>query len=712
MAATAQEDTSVCIVPVTTPSATALCGRAEPLPPTPYAHTPWLPPVQGQPGHIYPRVSARYVTHSRAHYHYYSNVSHTSYNQPHYSTQSHLSPGYATQPHLSPSYSNLTHNDASSTHPDIDVLCSPNVQQSQALAITHGIVNGTAAPKAHSSPPPSTGGPVVSETISPAELALHVPLPFAQQVISTPLRPEAFHLFLSSHPDQALTSSLLSSLRFGFRLGYSGSRSNSCSPNLRSALEDPEAVDRALLKELAADRIAGPYLSPPLPNLRCSGLGLVPKGDGSSRLIFHLSAPSGHSINDGINPEEFSLSYHTIDDAIRILLSLGPGALMAKADLKNAFRLCPVHPLDWPLLAFRWRNRFFVDKCLPFGLRSAPFLFNMVADALQWILEAHFNVTNSFHYLDDFFFAGQHTDKACDKAFSDMIFLCERLGVPLKPEKLVRPTTQLTFLGIYLDSVAQKASLPSDKLDSLLDCLSHHLSLHHRAAHTSKRELLSLIGKLSFATKVVPAGRIFLRRLLDLAHSTDHLDAPLLPSSDAALDIQWWFTFARPWNGTAFFLDSAWSCADTLQLYTDASSEIGFGAFCNGRWFNGKWSPAQMAHSIEWKELYAIVMACEVWGHLWFRRRLLFHCDNQAIVHIWKSGLSRSSSLMHLVRALFFVAARGNFHVVVVHIPGIHNTIADALSRFHMQKFRAEAPSALPDPDPTPVTLTLDSALV
>ena len=30
-----------------------------------------------------------------------------------------------------------------------------------------------------------------------------------------------------------------------------------------------------------------------------------------------------------------------------------------------------------------------MDKCLPFGLRSAPFLFNnnMVADALEWILE-------------------------------------------------------------------------------------------------------------------------------------------------------------------------------------------------------------------------------------------------------------------------------------------------------------------------------------
>ena len=46
-----------------------------------------------------------------------------------------------------------------------------------------------------------------------------------------------------------------------------------------------------------------------------------------------------------------------------------------------------------------------MDKCLLFGLRSAPFLFNMVADALEWILCYHFHQQHCFHYLDDFFFA-------------------------------------------------------------------------------------------------------------------------------------------------------------------------------------------------------------------------------------------------------------------------------------------------------------------
>ena len=75
---------------------------------------------------------------------------------------------------------------------------------------------------------------------------------------------------------------------------------------------------------------------------------------------------------------------------------------MAKVVLKNAFRLYPVRQEDWHLLGIHWRNQYYVDKGLPFGLRSAPYLFNMVTDALEWILIHHFGVQHCFHYLDDF----------------------------------------------------------------------------------------------------------------------------------------------------------------------------------------------------------------------------------------------------------------------------------------------------------------------
>ena len=72
----------------------------------------------------------------------------------------------------------------------------------------------------------------------------------------------------------------------------------------------------------------------------------------------------------------YPLSYCSVDDAYGFINQLGPGTLSCKIDLKDAFRLLPVHSVDWNLPGIHWKQQFFIDTCLPFGLRSAPYLFN------------------------------------------------------------------------------------------------------------------------------------------------------------------------------------------------------------------------------------------------------------------------------------------------------------------------------------------------
>ena len=344
-----------------------------------------------------------------------------------------------------------------------------------------------------------------------------------------------------------------------------------------------------------------------------------------------------------------------------------------------------------------------MDKCLPFGLRSAPFLFNMVADALQWILVNYFGISNLFHYLDDFFFIGLPGTSDCHQALQA---LCQAVQAPLKPEKVIGPATLLIILGIELDTIKRQARLPQEKLTSLLEELHSFILLHRTERMCTKRQLLSLIGKLAFACKVIPAGRIFLMRLLDTAHCRDCLSDKIPISDDGLQDILWWQKFAR---GTAFFLEPNWTPAPELQLFTDAASTLGFGVYWNGAWFSQPWPPHLASKSIEWKELYAILIACETWGAHWSGKRILFHCDNQAVVQVWDSGLSWSSDLMYLVRALFFVAAHKNFNVLVRHIRGVNNSIADSLSRLQLPRFRTLAPLAEPTPTPILAKLTFDS---
>ena len=239
------------------------------------------------------------------------------------------------------------------------------------------------------------------------------------------------------------------SIEHGVSLGYRGPRRQRISRNLPSSALHPQAIDKEIQKEISKKRMLGPFDQPPLPNLQCSGVGVVPKKTGAWRMIMHLSAPHGQSINDGINKEEYTLNYSRIDDAIRLIQQAGgKGSLLAKVDIKSAFRIIPVRQEDRELLGIHWKNKFYVDRCLPFGLRSAPFLFNEFAHALEWILRNNYSISKILHYLDDFLLVGSPESDECSQALKATIEVCAKLGIPIAPDKLEGPANILSFLSI------------------------------------------------------------------------------------------------------------------------------------------------------------------------------------------------------------------------------------------------------------------------
>ena len=522
----------------------------------------------------------------------------------------------------------------------------------------------------------------------------------------TPLRPLIIKWELVNHPDKAFVEQLIKDLVHGCSIGYHGPQFPAIAKHLSSALQHTSIIDESLKKETKTGRILGPFDSPPLPNLRCSGLGAIPKHDGGWRIIYHLSAPTGSSITDFIDANTYTLTYCTVDDAYTIINKLGQGALLSKIDLKNAFRLMPVRQEDWNLLGIHWKSKYYIDTCLPFGLRSAPFLFNRLADAIHWILQNNYEVHHLLHYLDDFLTAGPAYSNTCHHNLSAMRSLCQAIGAPIKEEKVEGPTTRLTFLGIVLDTVSMEASISVERKTSLLTAIHSFLTFRK----CTKRQLLSLIGKLSFACKVVPAGWIFLRRLIDLSCSVTRLHHHIRITNEARLDLQWWLNFLPGWSGTSLILDSEWTISSAMHLFTDASGSKGWGAFWSNKWLQAKWSSEQAMHDIVWKELYAIVCTVNTWGHNCARKKILFHCDNSTVVSIWSKGSTRCGELMTLVRTLYFCAARYNMHIMITHIIGTNNCIADAISRFQMDRFRSLAPHANPHADPILALPTPSSA--
>jgi len=80
-------------------------------------------------------------------------------------------------------------------------------------------------------------------------------------------------------------------------------------------------------------------------------------------------------------------------------------AFLVKADIKEVYRMIPVHPEDQRFLGVRWNGAIYMDKILPFGFCSAPKSFSAVTDALLWILNKKGIVRP--HYLDDFILVAQ-----------------------------------------------------------------------------------------------------------------------------------------------------------------------------------------------------------------------------------------------------------------------------------------------------------------
>ena len=398
------------------------------------------------------------------------------------------------------------------------------------------------------------------------------PLPWTEEgtpIVTGFLPLNEWEPFLDRHPDRQFAAFMHRGLSFGFRIGFDRSRPLGRPPrNFQSVTRNPETVDRYIAGEVATGRLVVSTAS----WTRKNPIGIIPKPHqpGMFRLIVDLSSPQGCSVNDGICQSLCSLSYTSVDQAARLVAACGKGALMAKTDLRSAYRQVPVHADDQHLLGIEWGGQTYCDRALPFGLRSAPKVFTAVADGLAWAL-CCVGVVNCVHYLDDFLFWGPPATPVCAEALTVATDLCERLGLPTAPDKTVGPSTTLTFLGIEIDSCSQQLRLPDAKLTRLRSTLREWA----RKRSASKHELLVLLGLLGHAATVVRPGRTFIRHLIDLSKKPRLASQKVRLNLDCRADLSWWADFIESWNGVALFPD----LPPGPTVISDASGTWGCGAY-------------------------------------------------------------------------------------------------------------------------------------
>jgi hypothetical protein len=226
--------------------------------------------------------------------------------------------------------------------------------------------------------------------------------------VKTSLDIDKFKELLNGYPDSQVKEYLISGFRQGFQTGiaYMPTDTLIC-PNNLSCRNDMGAAVDLIDYEVKHDYVIGPYTKPPFDIYRINPVTIAQgKYSMKKRLVVDLSAPHDSqeevSLNDLIDKDRFTLSYVKLDQAIWIIRQFGKNTVLIKTDIKDAFKLIPIHPSVWHLHGVKLLDSIYFFTKLVFGSRSSPKIFDTFASAVVWILETVFHISPTLHLLDDF----------------------------------------------------------------------------------------------------------------------------------------------------------------------------------------------------------------------------------------------------------------------------------------------------------------------
>jgi hypothetical protein len=412
-----------------------------------------------------------------------------------------------------------------------------------------------------------------------------------------------------------------------------------------------------------------------------SALAVIPKDDGSHRIIHDGSRPTGKAMNDYAVPEK--VKFQTISDACKLAKK---GYWCAKVDLKSAYRSVCIHPDDYKVTGLKWtfegdkKPTHLFDSRLCFGSAVAPSIFHRLTQAVRRSM-ARRGMKAIVCYLDDFFLAAK-TKAECQNMLMCLIRLLRELGFNISWRKVVGPTQCLTFLGVQINTNTCSLSLGSDKLQQL----KAQLQRFSNRKRATRKQLESLCGTLNWASYVVRGGRFFLRRILDLIKPLHQQQHKIRLSQAFYVDLQWWLSYVCVFNGTVYYHDKP-----SHHIFVDACN-VSTGAFYQGDWLYSPFHcdlPAATGLHINYKEVVAVTQAVSRWAPRFQDGNLIVHTDSTVTKAIINKGYSSNPFVNCLLRKMAWDCAKLNCNIRAVHIAGAINIMADTISRLHEHKIES-----------------------
>lgn len=516
--------------------------------------------------------------------------------------------------------------------------------------------------------------------------------------IYTPVDAQKLKQYLIGYHDAEFVSK---GFLHGFSLGLKDTPT--LKPCTKKFIPKKQLVNK-IQDEVAKGRIIGPVHEVLSKSIMVSPVQVIPKADSSKlRMIFNLSQPTGYSVNDNIDPAAISVSYCSVTDVVHWIMNhkAEDEWFMAKADLTDAYRMVPITDSDWKHLGMQVGQEVYVDRCLPMGAASSCSTFQRISDALTWISLNTCPVSCMiYNYLDDFLVLADGKNK-CEQALSHFEQLCKKLNIPISAHKTVRPTTNIIFLGLGINSQLRTVFIPAEKASKTLQQLKKFLGCKMPRVH----DWQSILGKLSHLTHVIPAGRTYLSSVYASLQGILSQDGhhKRLISAEAKEDLLVWQEFLTTLPPTRCFrmYDPR---SISAAIFTDASSSVGYGATMGESWFMGKWPKQEWNNlNITLLELYPIYAALHTWTKQLSNTTVKVYTDNKALVAILNKLYTKDKMIRQLLKPVALWCLSHNVWLIACHIPGLNNVGPDLLSRGKVKEFLSLFPMMKSSPDEIPI---------
>ena len=261
----------------------------------------------------------------------------------------------------------------------------------------------------------------------------------------------------------------------------------------------------------------------------------------------------------------------------------------------------------------------------------------------------------------------------------------------MQKKKVIGPERNLEFLGIQIDSTRKELSITQERMSDI----RKELLEWEEITSCTKRQLLSIAGKLNFCSVVVRDGNKFIRRLYGLAKKLKSMNSRVRINGEVRKDLRWWLKCLGSHNGVTWFPKEI-DFSIAKMVFTDACN-TGLGGVVDDKWtymnFSGKheWI---LKMSIPYKELLAVVVTIATFGWYMSGKEVVMNIDNQGVQEAVQKGKSREKDLMALIRVLYFYTSIYGIKYQTVHVEGIRNGTADRVSRGKFNELRQFFPNA------------------